>query len=120
MSSFYYFKKLNHDNWQLHREISNAVVATTITLRTPVSGKRLSVTNLVVAAPINGSLAVYFQGANQLERKVLEVRGVATTSTINPVISNLECTAIDTPLLVRVNTGETNAWAVTVEGFELD
>ena len=120
MSSFYYFKTLNHDNWQVQRDISNAVVASTITLRTPVSGKRVTMSNVVISSPIGGSIAFYYQGANQLEKKILEIRGLATSATIVPAITNLECTAVDTPLLVRVSIGATDAWSLTAEGFELD
>lgn len=121
MSAYKYFKELGHQRREpIFREISNAAVATTITLWTPTSGKRIAWTNGVIAAPIGGSISFYFQSANQLERKVLEVRGVATTSTIPLNIECIESTAVDCPLLVRVNTGATDAWSLTVEGFDID
>ena len=120
MSAFDYFKRLGYERWEFQRDISNATVADTITLRTPSSGKRVAVTNLVVASPINGSIAFYFQGASQLQRKILEVRGTSASTTIHPLIQSLECTAVDIPLLVRVNVGMTDGWSVTGEGFDVD
>lgn len=120
MSAFYYFKKFGYERWETQRDVSNAVVASTITLHTPTSGKRVAITNLVVSSPINGSMAFYFQSAAQKERKILEVRGVATSATLHPLIECLESTAVDCPLLVRVNLGMTDGWSITAEGFDVD
>ena len=119
MSSFYYFKQASESRREIYRLVSNAVVATTITLWTPLSGKRVALTNLVVTAPIGGSMALYFQSAQQLERQIIELRGTSATSTIIPAIDCLESTAIDCPLLLRVNIAPTDGWAITATGFDL-
>lgn len=121
MSSFSHYKELGAVKWNEYRQISNADVATTIVLHTPQASMRTILTNVVIGAPIGGSIAFYFHKAsNQKEAKVLELRGTSTTSSITPSILAIEGTAMDCPLQVRVNTGATDAWSVTAEGFDFE
>lgn len=121
MNAFYFYKKLGFTHWTEYREISNAAVATTIALHTPMASMKVVLTNLVVSTPINGSIAFYFHKAsNQLQNKVLEVRGTSASATIQPLIEAIECTAQDCVLQVRVNTGATDAWSITAEGFDIE
>lgn len=119
MSAFKYFKEKGHIQLApLYRLISNAVVANTITLYTPVN--RLALTNLSIQANAAGTIAFYFgQSANQNEYKLAEF----TSSGSAMIIPNIQCwesTAVAAPILIRVSTGLTNAWSVNAEGFELE
>lgn len=120
MSSFEYYKSLGYSPVApKHRIISNATVADTITLWTPLSANmRIVLTNLAIASPVNGTIAFYFGGDND-GQKIAEFKA-GTTVMIFPVISSWESTAKNAPLLVRVNTGATDAWSITAEGFEVD
>ena len=119
MSSFNFFREKGYQQLApIYREISNAVVATTITLYTPPTGSRLAVTNLAISANTAGTMAFYWlQSANQNEFKLAQFT-VGGSSTIVPVV-NWESTAVVAPLGVRFSHGATNGWAVTVEGFQL-
>jgi len=121
MSAFYYFKKLGYQQMApIYRQISNAAVATTVTLWTPSAGKRLAVTNVTIGGNAAGTMAFYFtQSANQHEYQIAEY-SISASSFIAPQITCWESTAVVAPLGVRFSTGLTNQWRVCVEGFELD
>lgn len=119
MSSYYFHKKMGHQELApIHREISNAAVATTITLYTPTG--RLAVTNLSVTSDAaNGTISLYWtQSANQNQHHLATFAN-SGSATIFPCVTNWESTAIAAPLGCRVSTGVTNGWHVNVEGFEI-
>ena len=119
MSAFEYFKSKGHRQLApIYRSISNAVVASTITLVTPVG--RIALTNLSIQANTAGTIAFYFgQSANQHEYKLAEFTSSGSAMII-PYIKAWESTAVAAPILVRVSVGPTNGWAVNAEGFDLD
>lgn len=119
MSAYYYFKKNQYQRLApIYREISNAAVASTITLVTPIG--RIALTNLTIAANAAGTIAFYFaQSATQHQYKIAEFTS-GGSAFINPSIEAWECTAVATPVVIRVSTGLTNAWSVNAEGFDLD
>lgn len=121
MSNIYaYFRGKGYSPFSpVHRSISNAVVANTITLVTPTTGARLAITNVVVgASAAAGSIAFYFGGKHNNDTPIA-IYNVSASVTITPYIQCWETTAVDSPLEVMVSTGSTNAWNVQVEGFEL-
>ena len=121
MSAFEYYKSRGYTPLPpLRREISNAVVASTITFYTPTSGRRLAITGLTImkAGSLAGTIRFYFGQTN--EEQVLATFGLASSVTIYPAISSWESTAINAPLLIRVSIGETNGWEVSAQAFELD
>lgn len=119
MSAFNFYKNQGYSQVApKHRTISNAVVASTITLWTPTTNQRIALTELAISSNLAGTIAFYFGGNNQ-DQKLAEF-SVGSSSTIAPNISSWESTAINAPLLIRVSHGATNGWQVTGAGFELD
>ena len=118
MSAFQYYKSRGYSPVSpKYRSISNATSAN-IVVWTPTTSMRIAVTNVVISCNPGGTLAFFFGGANAAQK--LGEFTVGASSTVNPSISGWESTALDAPLYVTASTGGTNAWQITVEGFELD
>jgi len=120
MSAFTFFREHQYSPFTpVHRTISNASVAGTITLVSPITGGRIAITNVVVgAAAAAGSIAFYFGGKHNNDTPIA-IYNVAASTTVCPHIQCWETTATDSPLEVMVSTGLTNGWNVQVEGFDL-
>ena len=89
--------------------------ASTVTVWTPISGKRIVLTNLTVASGPGGTIQFFFDGNS---RRFEFFAG--SSSTITPNIGNMESTLVSQALVARVSGATSGGWRITAQGFEAD
>src|SRR6185369_15878177 len=102
MSAYNYYFKLGEMPIRKYKDVSNTG---NVVVWTPLTSTRIVLTNLEVASNLGGTIQFYFGGANQI--KLAEFSIKASTS-ISPVLSGWESTAVDAPLYVNASQSGTN------------
>ena len=90
----------------------------TISVWTPMAGKRVFVTNVsVFNGAVGGTIAFYFDTTTAY--KIAEY-GAAASVTISPEIGGWESTVVSGAIFARVSNSATNGCRVNLTGFELE
>ena len=89
----------------------------TISVWTPVAGKRVTVTNASISSNIGGTIAFYFD--NTTSQKIAEFM-VGASATVSPLIGQWESTTTAGRIFARVGASATDGWSVNLTGFEFE
>lgn len=98
--------------------VNKAVVISgpnTMAVWTPVTGKRVFVTDISVGTNVGGTIAFYFDnGNNQIARF-----SVAGSASISPFIGCWESTVVSGAIFARTLGNASDGWYVNLTGFEI-
>ena len=88
----------------------------TISVWTPTSSTRLTLTGISISSNLGGTIALYW--GNLAGTKVAEWF-VAGSASINPTLGPIEGTMYDRSLFAKVSASASDAWHVNLTGFEI-
>lgn len=87
----------------------------TISVWTPIAGKRVFLTGMSIGANISGTIAFYFDNGNDR----FAIFSLAASSTISPVIGLIESTVVSGAIFARTLTNASDGYYVNLTGFEI-
>ena len=88
----------------------------TISVWTPVTGKRVALTGITIASNPGGTIAFYFDTTTGYKFAEFLVGG---SDTISPNIGAIESTVVSGRIFAVANPSGTDGWNVSLTGFEL-
>lgn len=88
----------------------------TISVWTPLTGKRVALTGLSISTNNAGTIAFYFDNGNNKFAEFL----LGASATIVPIIEAIESTVVSGRIFAKVGGASgTDGWRVNLTGFEL-
>ena len=87
----------------------------TISVWTPITGKRVFVTNLSIGTNVGGTIAFYFDNGNSQIARF----SIAGSASISPSIGCWDSTVTSGRIFARTLGNASDGWYVNLTGFEL-
>lgn len=87
----------------------------TISVWTPITGKRVVLTNMSISANLTGTIAFYFDNGNNR----IATYSLSASSTIAPVIGCIESTVVSGAIFARTLPNASDGYYVNLTGFEI-
>ena len=87
----------------------------TIAVWTPITGKRVVLTDISVAANLTGTIAFYFDNGNNR----FALYSLSASSTITPNIGCIESTVVSGAIFAVTKNNASDGYYVNLTGFEV-
>ena len=88
----------------------------TISVWTPITGKRVVLTDMSIASNVTGTISFYFDNDTSYNFARFSL---SASSTITPQIGCIESTTVSGAVFARTLPNASDAWYVNLTGFEI-